>query len=406
MKRSDLDRRMQLPGRGKCLVDIDRIPHLAATERRALKAVTNQYSFRATPYYLDLVNWDDPKDPIRRLIVPHTDELLQWGDLDPSKEESVTVAKGVQHKYPHTVLLLCTQLCASFCRYCFRKRLFMEENEEVTCDIGPGLDYIRSQPQVSNVLLTGGDPMVLSTARLRSIIAALREIDHVRIIRIGTKMPAFDPYRFLEDKALAGVFRKYSLPDRRIYMICHFDHPRELTPEAREAIGMVIDAGVICVNQTPISRGISDDPEDMAVLWNELSYMGVPQYYVFQGRPTAGNRPYVVPIVEAYHRIELAKQYCSGLAKRIKYVMSHATGKIEMIGVDKSRIYLKYHRAKRLEDEQRIMICHRDDSAYWMDHLKPLKGYHHRFPRSHVAGEADTHQGHLAGGVRKPFRPS
>ena len=158
-------------------------------------------------------------------------------------------------------------------------------------------------------------------------------------------------------------------------MMCHYDHPVELTQESREAIKMIIDSGVICVNQNPIIRGISDDPKVMAELWNELSYMGVPQYYVFQGRPTAGNEPFEVPIVESFFKIEEAKKLCSGLAKRVKYAMSHESGKIEIMAVDDRHIYLKYHQAKNKKDEQRLLICHRDDNAFWLDQLKPIKGF-------------------------------
>jgi L-lysine 2,3-aminomutase len=120
--------------------------------------------------------------------------------------------------------------------------------------------------------------------------------------------------------------------------------------------------------------------------------MGVPQYYVFQGRPTAGNEPYEVPIVESYFKIEEAKKKCSGLSKRLKYAMSHDSGKLEIIGVDHKHIYLKYHRAKDTEDEQRMIVCYRDDNAYWLDQLKPLPGYENKYYRdpSETAEEEDA----------------
>lgn len=371
------EKRSQEPKRrrAKYILNVQKLPHLSDTEKEKLQLVTERFAFRTNDYYVGLINWDDPNDPIRRLVIPSESELNEWGHLDASNEGSITVRKGVQHKYGSTVLLLVNEVCGAFCRYCFRKRLFMNDNDEVTYDIEPGLNYIREHPEVSNVLLTGGDPMILQTSKLEKILAQLRKIEHVRIIRIGTKMPAFNPFRFLNDDELMNVFETYSTPDRRIYMMCHYDHPRELTPESREAIHRVIKAGVICVNQNPIIRGVSDNPKVMSKLWNELSYMGVSQYYVFQGRPTAGNEPYEVPIVEAYHKIEAAKKHTSGLAKRVKYAMSHESGKIEICGVDHRHIYLKYHRAKHLKDEQRFVVCHRDDNAFWLDQLRPIKGY-------------------------------
>ena len=365
--------------RAKYILKIDKLPGLSDAEKVKLKVVAQKFAFRTNDYYVSLIDWKDPNDPIRRLVIPDERELNEWGILDASNEESITVEKGVQHKYGTTVLLLVNEVCGAYCRYCFRKRLFMNDNDEVTYDISGGLEYIRNHPEVSNVLMTGGDPMILQTPKLEKIFASLREIDHLKIIRIGSKMPAFNPFRFINDPALMELFKKYSTPDKRIYMMCHYDHPRELTPESRQAVAMLIDAGVICVNQNPIIRGISDDPDVMAELWNELSYMGVPQYYVFQGRPTEGNEPFEVPIVEAYQKIEKAKKKCSGLSKRLKYAMSHESGKIEIVAVDERHIYLKYHRAKSARDEQRMIVCHRDDKAYWLDQLKPIHGYHNDY---------------------------
>ncbi|MEA2031040.1 MAG: KamA family radical SAM protein [candidate division Zixibacteria bacterium] len=356
-----------------------KIPQLTEEERSRLHVVTENYAFRANEYYLRLIDWSDPNDPIRRIVIPHERELEVWGDLDASLEHKVTVRKGLQHKYGTTVLLLLTKICSSFCRFCFRKRLFMDNTKEEICDINESLEYIRKHTEVDNVLLSGGDPLMLKTSKLEKIIEALRQIDHIRMIRIGSKIPAYNPYRILNDDSLLAMLKKYSLPDKRIYLMTHFDHPRELTPEAREAIRRVMDSGVICLNQNPIIRGVSDSPEIMAELWNELAYMGVAQYYVFQGRPVVGNVAYEVPIVEAYHAIEKAKLHCSGLAKRIKYVMSHESGKIEIIGVDNRHIYLKYHRAKDESDNQRILICHRDDNAYWLNELKLIDSYENKF---------------------------
>jgi len=355
--------------------DIDQILHLSAAERTSLKKVTDKFVFRTNEYYLNLIDWDNPDDPIRRLIIPHPRELNDWGDLDACNENSITVRKGVQHKYGSTALLLVTESCGGFCRYCFRKRLFLSDIDEVSYDISEGLEYIKKHPEINNVLLTGGDPMVLNTASIKKILNALREIEHVKIIRIGTKMPAFNPYRFINDPELIEVLSEHSHPDKRIYFMCHFDHPTELTDVCREGIQLLQQTGVICVNQNPILRGISDNPNVIASLWNELSYIGIPQYYVFQGRPTEGNESFEIPIVEAYFKIEEAKKKCSGLAKRAKYVMSHESGKIEIIGVDYNYIYLKYHRAKSIEDEQRLLVCYRDDHASWLDQLKPVEGY-------------------------------
>ncbi len=350
---------------------LDRIRGLADREKEMLRPVIREFPFWINSYYLNLIDWNNPHDPLRRLIIPDLGELDDWGESDVSNEKAVTVADGVQHKYPRTVLFLVTENCAGCCRYCFRKRIFRDDGCETAGNINEGLDYIKARPEVDNVLLTGGDPLMLSTRRLENIIRELRSIEHIRIIRLGTKIPAFNPRRILDDPELPKMLARYSYPESRIYMIAHFDHPRELTCEARKAVNTIQAAGVIILNQNPIIRGISDQPDTMATLWKELSYLGVAQYYVFQTRPTIGNKPYTVPIVEAYFKIEEAKKRCSGLAKRIKYVMSHSSGKIEIVGVDRRHIYMKYHRAKHPRDDQRFFVCYRDDEAFWLDQLKP-----------------------------------
>lgn len=350
---------------------LDQMEQIPPDVRAKLKAVAERYVFRANDYYLGLIDWNDPNDPIRQLIIPREEELSDWGRLDASNEAAVTIARGVQHKYPHTVLLLCNEVCGAYCRYCFRKRLFMDENDEVTNDVSEGIRYIAGNANVTNVLLTGGDPLLMSTRRLVEILEELRAIPHVRIIRIGSKMPAFDPWRVLSDEPLQAAFRKYSTPRKRIYMMAHFDHPRELTDAAVEGIDCLIRCGVICVNQCPLIRGINDDPAVLAEMYRELSFIGCPPYYLFQCRPTAGNEPYTVPIVRGWEIFREAMRNGSGLARRARYVMSHATGKIEIAGVDAEHIYLRYHRAKDASLRGRFMAYRRDDDAQWFDELMP-----------------------------------
>lgn len=353
---------------------LDEVPGLRPDERERLRRVAEKYPFRANEYYLGLIDWADPDDPIRQLIIPRTDELHEWGHLDASNEAGVTVARGVQHKYPHTVLLLCHETCGSYCRYCFRKRLFVRRSPEVTNDISAGLEHIRGNPQVNNVLLTGGDPLQMSTRRLAGILAQLRAIEHVRIIRIGSKMPAFDPFRITGDRALLAALREHSTPRKRIYVICHYDHPRELTAASVAAVDALLRSGVVCVNQCPLIRGVNDNPAVLAELYSELSYVGCPPYYLFQCRPTAGNEPYAVPLVRGWHIFREALRRGSGLARRARYVMSHALGKLEILGVDRRHIYLRFHRAKDAARRGQFMTYKRNDAAYWLDELEPVQG--------------------------------
>jgi len=355
----------------KYIRDIAQVEQLSSETRRGLAEVCKRYKFRANDYYLNLINWDDPDDPIRKIIIPQTSELEQFGLIDASNEEDNYVVPGCQHKYASTALLLCNEVCAGYCRFCFRKRLFMDENDEVINDVSEGIEYIREHKEVTNVLLTGGDPFVMSTRRLEKILRPLRKIDHVGIIRIGTKIPAFNPYRIIEDPDFTPMLSRYSTRHKRIYVMAHFNVAEELTDAATLALDLLRKAGVLTVNQTPILKGINDDPDRLAELMRKLSFVGVCPYYFFQCRPTEGNIPYEPTLVRSFQVFEDAKKKVSGLAKRARLVMSHATGKIEIVAITSHHIYMRYHRAKSLEDEEKFVVFYRDDEAFWLDDLVP-----------------------------------
>jgi lysine 2,3-aminomutase len=160
----------------------------------------------------------------------------------------------------------------------------------------------------------------------------------MKIIRIGTKILVFNPYRIINDPSLLDLFRTYSTNEKKIYIMAHFNHPNELTDAAIKGMNFLQSAGAITVNQTPLIRGINDNPEVLARLFNNLSYAGIPPYYLVICRPTLGNKTYAVPIEEAFEIFECARMHCSGLAKRARSVMSHSTGKIEIVGKTKGII--------------------------------------------------------------------
>lgn len=348
---------------------LDQLNLLSPAQRQSLKPVADIFPFKSNSYYLSLIDWNDPDDPIRRIIVPTEEEMTEWGVLDPSDEQSNTIMPGVQHKYHETALLMCSNSCSGQCRYCFRKRLFLDGQTPPRIDLEEGIRYIASQPQITNVLLTGGDPFMLSTAHLVKILRRLRQIEHVRVIRIGSKMPAFNPMRISEDEDLLEALAEFSTPWKRIYLIAHFDHPRELTDQAVECIDRLIRSGVICCNQCPMVAGVNDDSEVLSELFTKLAWIGCPPYYVFQMRPTVGNRPYAVPITRGWETFRAALRLGGGLARRARFVMSHSTGKIEIQAVDKHHIYLRYHRAKDPAMRGKFLICPRRDDAYWLDDL-------------------------------------
>ncbi|HEX8557007.1 MAG TPA: KamA family radical SAM protein [Pyrinomonadaceae bacterium] len=346
---------------------LEQVAELGEEERQALKPVAEKFAFRTNEYYQSLIDWNDPDDPIRRIVMPDVQEMREFGEMDASDESSYTVLKGLEHKYPDTALLLVNNVCGAYCRFCFRKRLFTDDNDEVTSDITDALGYIANHPEINNVLLTGGDPLIMSTNKLEKILRQLREIEHVRVIRIGTKMVAFDPFRVLNDPALPEVLGRYSGPDKRIFIMNHFNHPRELTEPALRAVAVLQRAGATTVSQSPLIRGVNDSAAVIAELFGKLSYNGVLPYYLFLCRPTAGNEPYVVPVERAFDIFEESRRRLSGVAKQARLCMSHKTGKVEVVGRMDGKVVFRYHRAPNPLDCGRIMTFDSNPAAGWLD---------------------------------------
>ncbi|MBN1168032.1 MAG: KamA family radical SAM protein [Methanospirillaceae archaeon] len=357
------------------ITDITQIPYFHSLEKREqdqLLHVTSQYPFRASKHYLSLINWNNPTDPLKRIIFPDTGECNSYGSQDPSREEQYTVLPGLQHKYPQTALLLLSDVCGGICRFCFRKRLFMDCPRQTVRDYSDALNYVREHHEISNILLSGGDPLILSTPRLKKIIHEIRGIEHIRIIRIGTKMLAYNPYRITDDQELCDLITAASTAEKKIYIMAHFNHPREISPQSITAIDLLQRAGAVVVNQTPVIEGVNTDPAVMADLLRKLSFIGVSPYYVFQCRPTVGNEVFTVPVERSYQIMQSAFERCSGLAKRARFIISHSTGKIEVVGQNKHNVFLRYHQAADSRDYQKFMISQSNPEARWFDDYLPI----------------------------------
>lgn len=362
----------KLPNQGY-LTDIQKVKGINKTELDALQPVLNKFSFRAHEHYLSLINWQNPDDPIKKIIIPNLQELEKWGRLDASNEKDYSIMPGFQHKYTSTAVMLISNVCGGFCRFCFRKRLFLHpEMNEYIQDLEPVFSYIEAHPEINNVLLTGGDGLILSTSKLKTIISRLRQINHVKIIRIGTKLLAFNPFRILNDENLIKLLSTYSLPEKRIYIMTHFNHPAEISQPTLKAVQLLLKAGVILANQTPMLKGINDSPYILANLFKKLSYIGIPPYYVFICRPTIGNFSFSVPIEKALEIFQKAQMMCSGLAKRARLTMSHASGKIEPVALTDKHIIFRYHRAADDSTSGDIMLFKRNPNAYWFDDYQEI----------------------------------
>lgn len=347
--------------------ELDNLVGLPRKECEEMDTVTQKFPFRSNDYYLSLIDWMDRNDPIRRIIIPDPRELKGGGSLDPSSEIDYTRLPGLQHKYAQTGLLLLSDVCGGICRFCFRKRLFIGCERETIKDISPGLEYIRSHPEITNVLLTGGDPFTLETKKIEEILKELREIDHVNIIRIGSKIPAYNPYRIINDPVLPEVLSRYSTPAKRIYVMAHYNHPKEMTAVSLQAIEKLHQAGVIVVNQTPLLNEVNNNPVTFTQLFRILSFAGISPYYVFQCRPSLGNSFFQTPVEQSYEIIQQAWQTCSGLAKRARFIMSHATGKIEVVGKSAHHVFMRYQQAANTANIGKILMFRSDPLARWFD---------------------------------------
>lgn len=239
---------------------------------------------RISPYYLSLIDWNDPDDPIRKMAVPSDEEMNLEGFYDTSGEAENTKMHGLQHKYSETALILATNRCAMYCRHCFRKRLVGLPSEEILRHFEEAAEYISEHEEINNVLISGGDPLVLKNEIIERFLEKLEKIDHISFIRIGSRVPVTLPTR-LSDPKLQAIFRKYSRSDKRLHVVTQFNHPREITSQSIRAVNNLLKAGVLISNQTVLLRGVNDSPHTLASLMNKLVSIGVTPYYVFQCRP-------------------------------------------------------------------------------------------------------------------------
>lgn len=304
---------------------------LSPAETDSIRQEAERFPFSIPRYYLSLVDKDDPDDPIRKMCVP-TSSISDDGDLDTSGEHSNTVMQGVQHKYRQSVLVLVSQNCVMYCRHCFRRRMVGVTEEEIATDPAAVAAYIQAHPEVNNCLLTGGDSFALSTEKIAQWLETMRELPQLDFIRLGTRIPVVFPERITSDPDLLDVLRSCR-GKKQLYVITHFNHPREITAEAEAAIHALQECDVVIKNQAVLLKGINDNPETLAALLRRLTSVGVVPHYVFQCRPVKGVKSHFqVPIAEGSHIVNAARAMQNGLGKSCDYTMSHKTGKIRIIG--------------------------------------------------------------------------
>ena len=351
-----------------CTVEqLKKYTELSDDVERQLKRIIQRHPMRITPYYMSLIDWDNPSDPIKKMAVPSLEEFNLEGSYDTSGEAENTKLLGLQHKYSETALILATNRCAIYCRHCFRKRLIGLPSGEVIKRFEDAANYVRQHKEINNVLISGGDPLVLSNGVIENFLLLLSDIPHLKFIRFGSRTPATLPSRF-DDDELLNILREHSRPDRRIYVVTQFNYPREITKKSIKAVDNLIKSGVVLNNQTVLLKGVNDYPRTLAKLQNRLVDIGVNPYYVFQCRPVKRVKySFQIPICKGIDIIETAKKSCNGHSKRFKYIMSHKTGKIEILGIVDNEIYFKYHQAKNRKNLGKIFRRKVDSKASWLD---------------------------------------
>ena len=343
---------------------------MSPQEEKKLKQITQRHPMRVTSYYMSLIDWDDPCDPIRKMAIPSLEELKTQGSYDTSGEAENTKMSGLQYKYQETALILGTNKCAMYCRHCFRKRLVGLQNKETIERFEDAAEYIKQHEHINNVLVTGGDPLVLENEVIEKILSILSNLPQLKFIRFGSRAPVTFPSRF-EDNELLATLSKYSRPDRRIYVNTQFNHPNEITKQSIQAVDNLMKSGVIVNNQTVLLKGVNDNPMTLANLFNRLVSIGVNPYYVFQCRPVKRvKQHFQVPLCKGIQIVEDAKKHCNGHSKRFRYIMSHKTGKIEILGIFDDEVYFKYHQAKNRNKLGKIFTRPVDEKACWLDDLK------------------------------------
>lgn len=330
--------------------------------------------YRVPKFYREHMVRSRHYEQLKRIVEPSLREFAGPGRLDTSGEADNTVLPGLQHKYPQTGLLLVTEQCAAFCRYCFRKRFVGSSDEEVTPDYARVAAYIRRHPEMNNVLLSGGDPLMLSSRRLHALLDHLLPIPHLTSIRIGSKTPAFNPRR-LADESLLAVFDRIRSAGKGAVIVAHFDHFAEFSAEAEARIRQYQSAGVQFLNQAVLLAGVNDDADTLAATFDECHRLGVRPYYLFQTRPVLGASHFRVPLRRGMAIVREVNRKLSGVQKTFRYIMSHETGKIEILDVDDhQRIHLRYHQCPDSDRIGRIFSRYCPADACWLDELGTAPG--------------------------------
>lgn len=357
---------------GECVRSVDELAALGYVrpeDAERLRAVEENYPIAIPRYYLSLIDKGRADDPILKMCIPAFAEEDVSGTFDTSGEMENTVERGLQHKYKNTALLLSTNVCAMYCRHCFRKRMVGVTDAETAALMEDVLSYVKEHEEIDNILVSGGDSLMLGNRVIEKMLSQIEGIAHVRFVRFGTRAPVVLPSR-LEDEELLSILSRHAAK-KPIYAVTQFNHPNEITEASVRAIKNLQRSGVVVSNQTVLLKGVNNSEDALVALMNGLTEIGVVPYYVFQCRPVkAVKGQFQVPLSEGIDVVERAKARLNGHAKRFKYTMSHETGKIEILGkTDEAEMLFKYHQPKCEKDAGRLFTADVSGGRAWLDEV-------------------------------------
>ena len=301
----------QIANRITTVEELEKVVNLTTQEKNGIKAALNKLKMAITPYYATLIDPDDYDCPIRKQAIPTIDEtkISESDSNDPLHETVDSPVPGLTHRYPDRVLLLITQQCSMYCRHCTRRRFAGHEDESLSVDnLLEAIKYIKNHKEVRDVLISGGDALCVSDEKLELVLKKLRDIDHVEIIRIGTRVPVVMPQRIT--KTLCDIIKKY----HPVWINTHFNHPNEFTEESMLACKMLADAGIPLGNQSVLLKNVNDCPYIMKDLMQKLVKNRVRPYYIYQCDLSEGIEHFRTPVSTGIEIIELLRGHTSGLA--------------------------------------------------------------------------------------------
>ena len=370
-----IDWRLELKNNVTSIDELKMYMSLTEREEEKLKLVTERSPINIPRYYLSLINLKDKNDPIRKLSVPSDNEILMEGGLcntieDPYGDDKYNKGNGIIHKYSYSALILVADYCSMFCRHCFRKRMVGLKNTRTIGDFKKAAKYIEEHDEITNVILSGGDPFLMKTSRLKVILQRIININHVNYVRIGTRAPVVYPMRFFDANMME--YLKFFNKNKSLYIPTHFNHINEITDISREAILKIRESGITVNNQAVLLKGINDSSEDIKNLMEGLVRIGVNPYYLYQCMPTPRvKRQFQVPLKTGIDIVDKAKERLDGYAKRFKFIIAHDIGKLEICGRIGDNLYLKqiHSRPEEIDKSSRLMIRQLNNKSGWINDL-------------------------------------